>query len=419
MPDPQEKFPELLSVSGISSKFSELMAGAGNVGTRISAGIGGSLQMGETPSALPLGTTDRDATAEAGGLVADEQGALNSKNNEFQVYRYPVEVGNEENPHYVMFFVNIPETRIKQSGGAGNVRAYYDPTKNNPGGRMNLNENDGTMVRASAATGLIAGASKAADGMQSVAKAEFGRAAGNFVGAAALGTLGVGAGMAVGAIANQAMLHSRHVQLKECIALHIQSKPGVEYTAQWTDQEMGMMGALNKNKSIGDMAKYIVREAALKASMLPKLVGIGYDFRSYTEKAEQRVPNPHKEQLFRSMGMRKFSFEYTFMPKSRDEYVQVKAIIKAFKKYMHPVIDPSKYFLVYPAEFNIIYYYGDNENPHMHKITSCALTDMKLDYGGADFMSFRDTEGAPAELFMSLTFTEMEMLTAERIEQGF
>lgn len=406
MPGPEPDLPSFPNID-----FSAALDKAKSVAKGLEDTITKAVKIGENPPILkgpsgqPLGTTDRDGVARTTGVHGDS-GQI--------VHRYPAELGDDSNPHYVMFFINIPQSRLKQAGGDDAALAYYDPTSKN-----RINTNDSTTLP------IAGGAMGAAVGLVSIAKAGGALVQGDLAGAAAktiqgglAATIGAGIGAEAGHIANNSLTRQPHVLLKECIALHIQSKPSTAYSANWSDQDLGAIGSISQNGGEA-FAAYMAREAILKASMLPKLAGLGFDFRSYVEKAESRVNNPHKEQLFRSMGMRKFGFEYVFAPKSAEEYYEVQRIIQIFKTYMHPMIDPSRYFLVYPGEFNIIHYYKDNENQHLHKITSCALADMKVEYGGENFHTFQNMNGAPTEIFMSLSFIEMEMLTSERVKEGF
>jgi hypothetical protein len=121
------------------------------------------------------------------------------------------------------------------------------------------------------------------------------------------------------------------------------------------------------------------------------------------------------------MGFRTFTFSYVFLPKDEAEYSEVQKIVQTFKKYMHPTRNQSTggVFLGYPAEFEIQYFYRNNENNHLFKIGNCALTDLKVEYGGQDFTTFRAIPGAPSEMKLQLSFTELEVLTADRIEEGY
>ena len=89
---------------------------------------------------------------------------------------------------------------------------------------------------------------------------------------------------------------------------------------------------------------------------------------------------------------------------------------------MHPENDPTGLFLEYPSEFDIKYLYRGDENKELSKISTCALTDMKITYGNQDaFTTVKSTNhpGAPAEINIELAFTELETLTSKRIQDGF
>lgn len=105
------------------------------------------------------------------------------------------------------------------------------------------------------------------------------------------------------------------------------------------------------------------------------------------------------------------------MPASEKETGNVKDIINKFKFHMHPELSGSGIYYIYPSEFDIQYYYRGNENEYFNKISTCALTDMSVQYGGGEFSSFED--GAPTEITMILKFTELETLTKERIQDGY
>ena len=85
---------------------------------------------------------------------------------------------------------------------------------------------------------------------------------------------------------------------------------------------------------------------------------------------------------------------------------------------MHPELSNGGLFYIHPSEFNIQYYYKGKENTYFNKISTCALVDMHVEYGGQEqFASFAD--GAPVEITMSLQFQELETLTKERIQKGY
>jgi hypothetical protein len=125
-------------------------------------------------------------------------------------------------------------------------------------------------------------------------------------------------------------------------------------------------------------------------------------------------------------GINKRSFQYTFkmIPRSAREAEEIKKIVHAFKFNMLPEFEggdlQGRSFIV-PNTFDIEYMYNGNRNQFLHKISTCVLESMNVTYGGDRYKTYTATsEGAPpVETSISLNFKEMEMITRERVEDGF
>jgi hypothetical protein len=124
--------------------------------------------------------------------------------------------------------------------------------------------------------------------------------------------------------------------------------------------------------------------------------------------------NPFRDVLFESVGYRAFAFKYRFFPKNKSESQKIYNIINTLKIHMHPELSGGKLFYLYPSEFDIQYYYKDEENNYLNRFARCALTDLNVEYGGEQFATFED--GSPVEIGLSLTFQELEQMTSEGIE---
>ena len=145
------------------------------------------------------------------------------------------------------------------------------------------------------------------------------------------------------------------------------------------------------------------------------------NLKKYLEAGQRRVQNPFVLQLFESVERRTFDFEFEFIPKSRKEVEEVYSIIRTFKRYSLPARSYGGRFLDYPAEFRLSFVNTDKENLYLSRMARCALTSINIKYGTNPFTTFRpDEEGAaPTQITMSLSFSEMEILTQDRIDQGF
>ena len=265
-----------------------------------------------------------------------------------------------------------------------------------------------------------------------------------FVGAAGKGpasTIGLGIGAALGAAGAtlaKSVLSSLQTQgtvrTLGAITLHVAGPPIAQYSANWENKELGSLSALGSkflddDGSVGiesviaglkGSADTLGRSAIKAAAKLPAEIGITGDIGSIIDLSTGKILNPYKEQLFNSMGFRQFAFNYKFNPKDMSEYNNVKAIIETFKYHMHPERVNDGLFLQYPSEFEIEYQYKGSENTHISKISTCALTDLKVTYGNQDsFTTVQGTNGAPAEINMQLGFTELEILSNERIADGY
>ena len=77
--------------------------------------------------------------------------------------------------------------------------------------------------------------------------------------------------------------------------------------------------------------------------------------------------------------------------------------------------------MIVPNTFDIQYMYCGQSNNYLHNISTCVLNDLQVSYGGERYKTFdAEADGAPpVETSISLSFTEMELITRERIFEGY
>lgn len=209
-------------------------------------------------------------------------------------------------------------------------------------------------------------------------------------------------------------------RLRSAIALYIPNQLSTRYSAQWSEEDTAMFSAIAKGgseigraieegslKRTGGLVAEVLGAAAINAAPGGQAAGI----------LTGRAANPKKEQAFKSVDFRTFTFEYQFAPKDENEAQNVLNIIKAFKYHMHPEFKSEDAFLyVYPSEFDIAYYHGNEENLNIHRHTSCVLTEMNVNYTPSGvFTTF--SNGMPTQINMTLTFKELMLLSKETIEK--
>ena len=140
-------------------------------------------------------------------------------------------------------------------------------------------------------------------------------------------------------------------------------------------------------------------------------------------KAFGQATNPYMEVMFESMGLREFTYNFTFAPKNAQERDDVQDIIKLFRFHMAPELKGSQHrFLTLPSTFDIHYMYQHSknyasENNFYSKIATCVLQSVSVDYSPNGVKSFQD--GSPTQINMALAFKETELLTKQSINAGY
>ena len=70
-----------------------------------------------------------------------------------------------------------------------------------------------------------------------------------------------------------------------------------------------------------------------------------------------------------------------------------------------------------PSMFDIQYMYKTNENQNLNKIGTSVLTKVDVEYGGDRYVSHEG--GVPQTTKLTLNFTELEIVTKDRIAEGY
>ena len=170
----------------------------------------------------------------------------------------------------------------------------------------------------------------------------------------------------------------------------------------------------------GDAVKQIGRKALFgAASLIPGFEGAEAAF----DKSLGQAVNPQMEVVFQSVPFREFAFPFEFAPKNPAENDNVHKIINMFKFHMMPEYQgTTKGYFNTPSEFQITYMYRENINTYIPRVSRCVLKDMQVDYAPEGVISsfIPDQQGAaPTLATVNLTFQETEIMTKERIADGF
>ena len=241
-----------------------------------------------------------------------------------------------------------------------------------------------------------------------------------------------------GGIAGKAPTTTR---ISDSVAIYLPPNVQDNISATYNDVSTGMLGfaaasGLNFSEALGakdyDKAAAalvgglggIMTEGAKKAAAaLAETIAGAEGATGLVNRAFGQADNPYIEVLFESMGVREFTYNFTFAPRSEEETQDVQEIIQLFRFHMAPELQGGAgRFLTLPSEFDIHYMYmakdGTNsENDYYNKIATCVCTNVAVDYTPGKVSSFAD--GAPTQITMGVTFKETETLHKDKINAGY
>ena len=227
-------------------------------------------------------------------------------------------------------------------------------------------------------------------------------------------------------------------RLDTAITMYMPTSIKVNYGAEYKNQEIGVFteaaaSIISTGVKDGQALKDAIgKESEIigEAGIRQGLKGIGNipGFGGALEAKEMMsgvIFADRMELAFKRVGRRKFSYEFKMMPRSQAEADEIKKIIYAFKFNMMPEYegDTKGRKLRVPNTFDIQYMYQNAENSYLNKVSTCFLEGMDVTYGGSRFKTFdassTDAGAPPVETTLTLNFQEMEIITRERVREGF
>ena len=226
-------------------------------------------------------------------------------------------------------------------------------------------------------------------------------------------------------------------RITDSVAMYLPSDIKETTAAAYTDAALGILGfaaaqGLNlAGKDAEGIARSLVAstgqildKAAKKAvSELAEVITGAEGTEQLINKAQGQADNPYMEVLFDAMQLRTFTYNFTMAPRNEDEAYEIQRIIQLFRFHMAPELRGNQSrFLGLPSQFDIHYMYLSkegiaSENNYYNRIATCVLQNCEVNYTPTGVKSFED--GGPTQTTMSLTFKETELLTKDRIAEGF
>lgn len=125
--------------------------------------------------------------------------------------------------------------------------------------------------------------------------------------------------------------------------------------------------------------------------------------------------NPNQQVMFDSINLRTFSFEFVFMPKSKEETKDVKDIIEAFKMYSRPRTVENTYGMVFvpPSIFKIDFRFLNGRNQYVNKVADSVVTNVEVDYTPNGWSTHQD--GSPVYIKMKVDFKELALIDRDGV----
>lgn len=127
------------------------------------------------------------------------------------------------------------------------------------------------------------------------------------------------------------------------------------------------------------------------------------------------VTNERKEQFFQGVEFRRFSLSYILTPKNESEISTIREIVKMFRFYMLPDLDPTGFFYIAPSEFQIRFMYKGSDNPAIPKIDKCFLQNCSLNFTPKSKWIATE-QGQPVEMMLTLDFVEKSSMVRGKVE---
>ncbi len=224
-------------------------------------------------------------------------------------------------------------------------------------------------------------------------------------------------------------------RLTTSIAMYMPASVTTTYGANYTDTDIGALSSqalqaygaenwrgtreaiVNMDEGIKELAQKFVLKTM---GAIPGMAGVEAGF----EMMRGEVISDRLELAFKGINKRSFQYTFKMIPKNQAEADQIKHIVFAFKSSMMPEFKGGNREgrrLVVPNTFDIQYMYLGGSNEYLHHISTCVLENFSVQYGGDRYKTFEaNSNGAPpVETQITLAFKEMELISRERVHEGY
>jgi len=238
------------------------------------------------------------------------------------------------------------------------------------------------------------------------------------------------------------------------IILPIPANLGVEYSAGYSNESLGALGAMAQGSMGGaelgaagsDLSSFISEKVAAAknafktdksdaqvksgtivagaAAVVGATAGAGLlggalaaggvaNIGTGLMQNEGIAINPHMAVVFQGVDFRTHSFQYKFIAKNQEESDRLKELINVMKENMLPEYkfgtERAGFAFKYPNEFTIEF--SSKLSPYLFDIGTSVMTGLSVNYNGEGIPTFFETTGAPVSIDITMSFQETRILT--------
>lgn len=183
-------------------------------------------------------------------------------------------------------------------------------------------------------------------------------------------------------------------------------------------QNPGKLKQLGSNAGLSSLAADVAVTNTLATGFLPFIGDFGDEF-AFSQAA---VSDDNLRKRFENSGVRTFSFDFKFNPRSRQEAVTVSNIITLFRRMSYPLKGINRLALNYPPEVIVNFKNtkrigGKNElviNEHYPALLPAFITSVDVSYSTDTIAHHED--GSPQTTSLKLEFTEVKRIIRDELE---
>ncbi len=185
-------------------------------------------------------------------------------------------------------------------------------------------------------------------------------------------------------------------------------------------QSGGLSGAWDAI-NLGDAAKMAAANATYKG--MAKVINFGggqANADALMGAMQGQVRNPFLSVLFRGVDFRTTDMVFKFAPYDEKDCETIDTIVRTLRGSSLPDGSGANQtaFFGYPDEFEFKYIWLGKENKFLNKHKRCVLTSIDTNYTSTGQWAVM-RNGFPAEITLSLRFTEIELVLRQDVKEGY